>query len=93
VRKVEIKLGSYEGQVAFFHGIFQVGNLEHGCDPVAVVEFPDGSMCEFAISYIRFLSQPAERQREICPNAKPVFECQLSKGNICNGDRSDCSTE
>ena len=32
-------------------------------------------------------------QGEICPNAKPVFECQLSKGNICNGDRSDCSTE
>jgi len=62
VRKVEIKLSSYVGQVGFFHGIFQVGNLEHGCDPVAVVELQDGHMCQFDTSYIQFLSQPAESE-------------------------------
>lgn len=62
MRKVEIKLSSYAGQVGFFHGIFQCGNLENGCDPVAVVELPDGSICEFATSYIKFLSQPAESE-------------------------------
>jgi hypothetical protein len=62
LRKVEIKLSSYAGQVGFFHGIFQVGNLERGCDPVAVVELHDGSMCQFDTSYIRFLSPPSEIQ-------------------------------
>ena len=60
MRKVEIINGSYKGQHGFFHGFFQCGNLEHGCDPVAVVEVDGGRCEEFSSSYIRFINPPAK---------------------------------
>ena len=64
MRKVEIINGSYKGQHGFFHGFFQLGNLEHGCDPIAVVEFPNGRCDEIVTSYIRFENPPAKEQVE-----------------------------
>ena len=60
MRKVEILKGSYEGATGIFHGFFQCGNLEHGCDPVAVVEVDGGRCEEFSSSYIRFINPPAK---------------------------------
>lgn len=64
MRKVEIILGADKVLHGLFHGFFQVGNLEHGCDPIAVVEMEDGRCTEFATSYIRFENQPAKEQVE-----------------------------
>jgi hypothetical protein len=61
VRKVEIIKGSsHLGLHGFFHGFFQFGTLQDGCDGMAIVEFYDGSCDFFSVGYIRFLSQPAE---------------------------------
>jgi len=60
VREVEILKGSREGATGIFHGFFQCGNLEHGCDPVAVVEVDGGRCEEFSSSYIRFINPPAK---------------------------------
>ncbi len=58
MRKVEIIQGSRKGTVATFHGFFQVGNAEHGMDPVAVIEFPDGECHEYGTGAIRFVKEP-----------------------------------
>lgn len=64
MRKVEIINGNYKGQHGWFHGFFQIGNLEHGCDPIAVVEFLNGECDEVVTSYIRFIDPPASEQSE-----------------------------
>ena len=64
MRKVKISKGSREGSTGFFHGFFQLGNLEHGCDPVAVIEFEDGQCDEYPSGYICFENPPAKEQVE-----------------------------
>ena len=65
---------------------------------VCIVEIDSPSCKSFLLAVEKLLptthvettAAAPTHQGEICPNAK--FECQLSKGNICNGDRSDCSS-
>ena len=43
---------------ALFHGFFQFGSLEYGCDGMAVVEFEDGTTDNFGPNYITFDAPP-----------------------------------
>jgi len=46
-----------------FHGFFQEGNLEHGCDPVALVELEDGTIeapCASSIQFYAPLKEEAD---------------------------------
>jgi hypothetical protein len=47
-----------EHRPAFFHGWFPCGNLEGGIDPVAVVEFEDGTTSTSSSGYIFFDTPP-----------------------------------
>ena len=78
MRKVKILQGSYKDRVGYFHGYFQIGNLEHGCDPVAVVEFDDGRCDEFSSSYICFENPPKseEVEQSTSHNKQSVKLCQ-----------------
>ena len=43
---------------AYFHGWFQFGSLESGCDGCGVVEFEDGTTDFFSTKYIVFDAPP-----------------------------------
>jgi len=43
-----------------FRGFFQEGNLEHGCDPVGLIELEDGTISAPCATSIQFDEPPKE---------------------------------
>ena len=54
-----------------FHGFFQEGNLEHGCDPVGLIELEDGTIeapCATSIQFDEPLKEESGEQHTTAPS-------------------------
>ena len=62
-----------------FRGFFQEGNLEHGCDPVGLIELEDGPISAHCATSIQFDEPPEEVAQNSTSDNKQMDAIALLK--------------